>query len=125
MTGTNDVFISVSLFTMRGSRRVATYPVPRMISPAITQDNTEMMIRVRITPLMTLNVRRPGYIRYRITSHPSAIVISVSVVTFDYPSPLHRPRFRHPEIEDRNMPWEKYLRGRKIVDKYNKGIRSL
>ena len=73
---------------MRGSRRVATYPVPRMISPAITQDNTEMMIRVRITPLMTLNVRRPGYIRYRITSHPSAIVISVSVVTFDYPSPL-------------------------------------
>ena len=41
MTETNGVFISVSLFTMRGSRRVATYPVPRLISLAITQDNTE------------------------------------------------------------------------------------
>ena len=42
---------------MRGSRRVSTYPVPRLISLAITQDNTEMMIYVRITPLMTLSVR--------------------------------------------------------------------
>ena len=57
MTVTNYVFISVSLFTVRGSRRVSTYPVPRLISLAITQDNTEMMICVRITPLMTLSVR--------------------------------------------------------------------
>ena len=118
MTETNDVFISVSLFTMRGSRRVATYPVPRMISPAITQDNTgwwsqaallhswhSMSGRHQVSPV----IHQPLWSQCRWLH---------SIINLRTPPSLPT----RGQIEDRNMSWENTWEDGKIVD--NKRMRS-